>query len=62
MLHMRQMRVAFRKESTVEQGKIRRPVNPRLRHQEESYPRSQTWTIYAAVHVLQSTRYAEESP
>ena len=28
----------------------------------ESYPWSQTWTIFATVHVLQSTRNAEESP
>ena len=28
---------------------------PWLRHQEESYPRCQTWTICATVHVLQST-------
>ena len=28
----------------------------------DSYPWSQKWTIYAAVHVLQSTWHAEESP
>ena len=62
ILHMRQMHAAVGKKPTVEQGKIRRPVNPRLRFFKESYPRCQTWTIYAAVHVPQSTRYAEESP
>ena len=54
-LHLRQMPAAYRKESTVEQGQIRRPVNSRLPHQKESYPRCQTWTICAADHVLQST-------
>ena len=46
------MHAAVSKESTVEQGEIRRPVNPRLRYQKECYPRS-PWTIYVAVHVLQ---------
>ena len=62
LLHMRQMHAAHRKESTVEQGKIRRPANARLRHQKESCPRCRTWTISAADHVPQSTWYAEESP
>ena len=39
LLLMRQVHAAARKASTVEQGKIRRPVNSRLRHQKESYPR-----------------------
>ena len=55
ILHLRQLHAADRKESTVEQGKIRRPVNPRLRYQKESYPRSQTWNIDATAHVLQGT-------
>ena len=32
------MHAAYRKESTVEQGKIRRPVNPRLRYQKKKNP------------------------
>ena len=56
------MHAAVGKESTVEQGWIRRFVFPWLRYQKESYLRSQTWTIYAAVHVLQGTSNAEESP
>ena len=43
-LHMRQMHAAYRKETTVEQGKIRRLVNPRPRYQKETYPRCQTWS------------------
>ena len=65
LLHMRQVHAAYRKDSTVEQGKIRRLVNSRLRPgyviKKESYPWCQTWTICAA-DVLQSTWYAEESP
>ena len=41
---------------------IRRADNFWLCHQKESFPRCQTWTIYAADHVLQSTWYVEESP
>ena len=33
---------------TVEQGKIRRPVNSWLRYSKESHPWRQTWTICAA--------------
>ena len=62
MLHLRQMYAAVGTESTVKQGEIRRPVNLLPRYQKESYPWSQTWTICAAVHVLQSTWHAEESP
>ena len=36
ILHMRQMHAADRKESTVEQGKIRHPVNSRQRHQKKN--------------------------
>ena len=42
MLYLRQMHAAYRRESTVEQGNIRRPVNPWPRYQKESYPRCQT--------------------
>ena len=35
LLHMRQVHAAYREESTVEQGKIRRPVNSRLRYQKK---------------------------
>ena len=38
ILHMRQMHAAYRKESTVEQGEIRRPVNPRLHFQKRILP------------------------
>ena len=62
LLHMRQVHAAYRKESTVEQGKIRRHVKPRLRYRKESYPRSQTWTIYAAVHVLQKDMICRGKP
>ena len=56
------LHAAYRKESTVEQGKRRRPANSRLRYQKESHPQCQTWTICAAAHVSQSTWCAEESP
>ena len=39
LLHMRQVHAAYRKESTVEQRTIRRPVNSRLRYQKDFYPR-----------------------
>ena len=51
------MYAAVGKESTVEQCKIRRPVNPRLCYQKESYPRCQTWTMHCKAHdILRKAR------
>ena len=55
VLHVWKMPAAYRKGIDRWTKNIRCAVNSWLCHQRESFPWCQTWTIYAANHVLQST-------
>ena len=55
LLYLQQVPAAYRKESTVEQGKIRRPVNSRLRYQKRTLPSVRT-TYHKAHDMLRAAR------
>ena len=61
-LQLRQMHAAVGKNRQWNKARYDVLSIPGYDIKKKSYPRSQTWNIYAAVHVLQGTWNAEDSP